>query len=159
MWVADEDPYAAPPLPTPLLNVERWDAWRPVPFGRDARGRRITLTLVWTSLLIGAIPRQGKTFAARLATAGLILDPHTRLYIADFKAGKDWDAAVQVAHRFLAGDESDHVLALIDWLVELIGEVQARYRRMRELDDVTCPESKVTPQMSRDRDLDMPITA
>jgi S-DNA-T family DNA segregation ATPase FtsK/SpoIIIE len=119
----------------------------------------ITVTLAWTSLLIGAIPRQGKTFAARLAAAGLILDPYTRLYVADFKAGKDWDAAAQVAHRFLAGDEPEHVLLLIDWLVELIGEVQGRYRRMRELDDATCPESKVTPQMSRDPALNMPITA
>jgi S-DNA-T family DNA segregation ATPase FtsK/SpoIIIE len=74
MWVADEDPYASPPLRTPLLDVAQWDAWRPIPFGRDARDRRIDLPLVWTSLLVGAIPRQGKTFAARLAAAGLILD-------------------------------------------------------------------------------------
>src|SRR5207249_1971924 len=97
-------------------------------------------------------------FAARLAAAGLILDPHTRLLVADFKAGKDWDAAALVAHRFMSGDESEHVLALVDWLVELIGEVQSRYRRMRELDDVICPESKITPAMSRDRVLYMPIT-
>ncbi len=159
MWVADEDPYASPPLRTPLLAVQRWDAWRPVPFGRDARDRKIDLPLVWTSLLVGAIPRQGKTFAARLAAAGLILDPHTRLYVADFKAGKDWDAAAKVAHRFMSGDESEHVLALIGWLVELVGEVQGRYRRMRDLDDTVCPESKVTPEMSRDMALNMPITA
>lgn len=159
MWVADSDPYAAPPLRTPLLAVQRWDAWRPIPFGRDARDRKIDLPLVWTSLLVGAIPRQGKTFAARLAAAGLILDPHTRLYVADFKAGKDWDAAAQVAHRFMSGDESEHVLALIGWLVELVGEVQGRYRRMRDLDDTVCPESKITPAMSRDTALNMPITA
>jgi S-DNA-T family DNA segregation ATPase FtsK/SpoIIIE len=159
MWVADEDPYAGSPLRTPLLAVQRWDAWRPVPFGRDARDRKIDLPLVWTSLLVGAIPRQGKTFAARLAAAGLILDPHTRLYVADFKAGKDWDAAGHVAYRFMSGDESDHVLMLIGWLVELVSEVQGRYRRMRELDDLTCPESKVTPAMSRDMTLNMPITA
>jgi S-DNA-T family DNA segregation ATPase FtsK/SpoIIIE len=158
MWVADTDPYAAPPLRTPLLDVTHWDAWRPVPFGRDARNRRIDLPLVWTSLLVGAIPRQGKTFAARLAAAGLILDPHTRLYVADFKAGKDWDAAAQVAHRFLSGDEPHHVLALAAWLVELVTEVQGRYRRMRELDNDICPESKVTPAMSRDLSLNMPIT-
>ncbi|SDJ52747.1 DNA segregation ATPase FtsK/SpoIIIE, S-DNA-T family [Actinokineospora alba] len=158
LWVADADPYASAPLRTPLLGVARWDAWRPVPFGRDARNRRIDLPLVWTSLLVGAIPRQGKTFAARLAAAGLILDPHTRLYVADFKAGKDWDAVGLVAHRFMSGDEPAHVLALIDWLVELVGEVQGRYRRMRELDDLTCPESKITPAMARDLSLDMPIT-
>ena len=77
VWVADQDPYASPPVRTPLLVVERWDAWRPVPFGRDARDRRVDLPLVWTSLLVGAIPRQGKTFAVRLAAAGLILDPYT----------------------------------------------------------------------------------
>ncbi len=126
-------------------TAARWDAWRPVPFGRDARDRRIDLPLVWTSLLVGAIPRQGKTFAARLAAAGLILDAWVRLYVADFKAGKDWDAAGQVAHRFMSGDETEHVLALVDWLVELVAEVQGRFRRMRELDDLTCPESKVTP--------------
>ncbi|SFW63106.1 FtsK/SpoIIIE domain-containing protein [Amycolatopsis australiensis] len=159
MWVADEDPYSKPPVRTPLLGVSRWDAWRPVPFGRDARDRRVDLPLVWTSLLVGAIPRQGKTFAARLAAAGLILDAWVRLYVADFKAGKDWDAAGQVAHRFMSGDEPDHVLTLVDWLVELVGEVQGRFRRMRDLDDLTCPESKVTPEMSRDTSLNMPITA
>jgi DNA segregation ATPase FtsK/SpoIIIE, S-DNA-T family len=158
MWVADTDPYATPPVRTPLLEVACWDAWRPVPFGRDARDRRISLPLVWTSLLVGAIPRQGKTFAARLAAAGLILDPHTRLYVADFKAGKDWDAAAQVAHRFLSGDEPAHVLELAAWLVELVTEVQGRYRRMRELDNDICPESKITPVMSRDSSLNMPIT-
>jgi S-DNA-T family DNA segregation ATPase FtsK/SpoIIIE len=159
MWVADEDPYSSQPLRTPLLGVTRWDAWRPVPFGRDARDRRIDLPLVWTSLLVGAIPRQGKTFAARLAAGGLILDAWVRLLVADFKAGKDWDAAAQVAHRFMSGDETEHVLALVDWLVELVGEVQGRYRRMRDLDDLTCPESKITPDMSRDKALNMPITA
>lgn len=158
MWVADADPYATPPLRTPLLEVACWDAWRPVPFGRDARDRRISLPLVWTSLLVGAIPRQGKTFATRLAAAGLILDPHTRLYVADFKAGKDWDAAAQVAHRFLSGDEPTHVLELAAWLIELVTEVQGRYRRMRDLDNDICPESKITPAMSRDPALDMPIT-
>src|SRR3954470_5631460 len=159
MWVADEDPYASPPLRTPLLGVAQWDAWRPIPFGRDARDRRIDLPLVWTSLLVGAIPRQGKTFAARLAAAGLILDAWVRLYVADFKAGKDWDAAGLVAHRFMSGDEPEHILALVDWLIELVGEVQTRFRRMRDLDDLTCPESKVTPEMSRDKALNMPITA
>nr|WP_246440167.1 cell division protein FtsK [Saccharothrix tamanrassetensis] len=159
VWVADEDPYGTAPMRTPLLGVQRWDAWRPVPFGRDARQRKVDLPLVWTSLLVGAIPRQGKTFAARLAAAGLILDPFTRLYVADFKSGKDWYAAAQVAHRFMSGDDTEHVLRLVDWLVELVGEVQGRYRRMQDLDDEVCPESKITPAMSRDPHLDMPVTA
>jgi DNA segregation ATPase FtsK/SpoIIIE, S-DNA-T family len=159
LWVADEDPYSGPPLRTPLLDVECWDAWRPVPFGRDARQRRIDLPLVWTSLLVGAIPRQGKTFAIRLPAAGLILDPHTRLYVFDGKGGKDWDAAEQVAYRFVRGDDLDHAYAVRDHLAELVAEVQSRFTRMATLDDEVCPESKITPAMSRDPDLGMPITA
>ncbi|ONI92961.1 cell division protein FtsK [Saccharothrix sp. ALI-22-I] len=159
LWVADEDPYAGPPLRTPLLDVEWWDAWRPVPFGRDARNRRIDLPLVWTSLLVGAIPRQGKTFATRLAAAGLILDPYTRLYVFDGKGGKDWEAAEQIAYRYVCGDELEHAYAVRDHLVELVAEVQARYARMATLDDEICPESKITTAISRDADLGMPITA
>jgi S-DNA-T family DNA segregation ATPase FtsK/SpoIIIE len=159
LWVADEDPYAGPPERTPLLGVQWWDAWRPVPFGRDARARRIDLPLVWTSLLVGAIPRQGKTFATRLAAAGLVLDPHTRLYVFDGKGGKDWDAAQQVAYRYVCGDEQGQADAVRDHLVELVAEVQSRFARMATLDDETCPESKITPAISRDPDLGMPVTA
>ncbi|GAB3688002.1 cell division protein FtsK [Saccharopolyspora tripterygii] len=158
LWVADVDPYAGPPMRFPLLDVERWDAWRAIPFGRDARNRRVDLQLVWTSLLIGAIPRQGKTFSTRLPAAGLILDPHARLYVFDGKGGKDWEAAEVVAHRFVCGDEIEHVEAVRDHLVELVAEVQSRYARMSRLDDDICPESKITPAISRDADLDMPIT-
>lgn len=159
LWVADEDPYSGPPLRTPLLDVECWDAWRPVPFGRDARQRRIDLPLVWTSLLVGAIPRQGKTFAARLAAAGLVLDPHARLYVFDGKGGKDWDAVEQIAYRYVCGDEPEHAEAVRDHLVELVAQVQSRFARMATLDDDMCPESKITPAISRDVNLGMPITA
>ncbi len=50
------------------------------------------------------------------------------------------------------------MLTLTAWLAELITEVQGRYRRMRELNNETCPESKITPTMSRDLSLNMPIT-
>lgn len=159
LWVADDDPYAALPIRTPLLDMRSWDAWRPVPFGRDARNRRIDLPLVWTSLLVGAIPRQGKTFATRLAASGLVLDPYTRLYVFDGKGGKDWEAAEQVAYRYVCGDEHEQAEAVRDHLIELVAEVQSRFARMSTLDDEICPESKITPAISRDQQLDMPITA
>jgi S-DNA-T family DNA segregation ATPase FtsK/SpoIIIE len=73
-------------------------------------------------------------------TAGLSLDAFTRFYIADFKARMGWAAAAQVAHRFLSGGEPAHVLALLR-LAELVTEVQARYRRMRQLGNEVCPGS------------------
>ncbi|GAA3359616.1 FtsK/SpoIIIE domain-containing protein [Saccharopolyspora gregorii] len=159
LWVADEDPYAGPPVRFPLLDAEWWDAWRPVPFGVDARNRRVDLPLVWTSLLVGAIPRQGKTSAVRVPAAGLVLDPHTRLYVFDGKGGKDWEAAEAVAHRFVCGDEIEHTDAVRDHLAELVAEVQSRYARMSKLDDEICPESKITPAISKDSALGMPLTA
>ena len=159
LWVADDDPYAGPPLRFPLLDMDSWDAWKSIPFGRDARNRRVDLQLVWTSLIVGAIPRQGKTFATRLPASGLILDPYTRLYVFDGKGGKDWEAAEAVAHRFICGDEPEHVEAVRDYLVELVTEVQARFTRMSTLDDEICPESKITPEISRDPKLGMPMTA
>ncbi|MBB5908276.1 FtsK/SpoIIIE domain-containing protein [Actinoalloteichus hymeniacidonis] len=159
LWVADVDPYSGPPFSSPLVRAESWDAWRPVPFGRDARRRKVDLPLVWTSLLVGAIPRQGKTMAVRLAAAGFILDAFARLYVFDGKGGKDWRAAEAVAHRFVCGDDQADAEAVRDGLVELVAEVQSRYARMAELDDETCPESKITPQLSRDPAQRMPITA
>ncbi|TDC95541.1 cell division protein FtsK [Saccharopolyspora aridisoli] len=159
LWVADEDPYSGPALRFPLLDMEYWDAWRAIPFGRDARSRRIDLQLVWTSLIVGSIPRQGKTCASRLPAAGLILDPFTQLYVFDGKGGKDWQAAEAVAHRYVCGDEQEQAEAVRDHLVELVAEVQARFSRMSALDDEICPESKITPAISRDRELGMPITA
>ncbi len=159
LWVADEDPYGGPPLRFPLVDVDEWDSWRSIPFGRDARNRKIDLQVVWTSLVVGAIPRQGKTCATRLPAAGLILDPHTQLYIFDGKGGKDWQAAEAVAHRFVCGDEIEHAEAVRDFLVELAVEVQSRFARMSTLDDEICPESKITPAISRDPELGMPITA
>src|SRR3954466_15084596 len=90
------------------------------------RGIGGDLPLVWTSLLVGAIPRQGKTFATRLAAAGLILDPYARLYVFDGKGGKDWEAAEQIAYRFVCGDELPNAEAVRDHLVELVAEVQSR---------------------------------
>ncbi len=158
LWVADEDPYAGPPLRTPLLDVEWWDAWRPVPFGRDARQRRIDLPLVWTSLLVGAIPRQGKTFATRLAAGGLILDPYTRLYMFDGKGGKDWEAAEQVAYRFVCGDELDHAEAVRDHLIELVAEVQAGSREWPHW-MTRSVRSRRSPGHLAGHELGMPITA
>ena len=81
LWVADEDPLAVPAGPSPLIRASRVDFWQPFPFGVDERGVEVALSLLWAALLVGAIPRQGKTFAARLVGLAAALDPHVRLYV------------------------------------------------------------------------------
>ena len=90
IWVADDDPYIGPPHPSPLAGLDEFSVWEPIPFGRDARGRPITLVLIWQSMFFGGLPRRGKTFAQRLPSAAGVLDPHVRHYVADGKGGADW---------------------------------------------------------------------
>lgn len=158
LWVGDADPYAAEPVPSPLATVERWDLWRPVPFGTTARGAAVNLPVVWTSLLIGAIPRQGKTFVARLPLTAAALDPYVRLIIADGKGGKDFRPFEQVAHRFIRGSREADTRRLILVLEECAADVADRFDRLAEMDDELCPESKVTPEITRDPVHGMPLT-
>jgi S-DNA-T family DNA segregation ATPase FtsK/SpoIIIE len=158
LWVGDADPYAAEPVPSPLTSAASWDLWRPVPFGTTARGAAVNLPVVWTSLLIGAIPRQGKTFVARLPLTAAALDPHVRLIIADGKGGKDFRPFEQVAHRFVRGSRETDARRLIAVLEECAADVADRFDRLAEMDDDLCPESKVTPEITRDPAHGMPLT-
>ncbi|AXX28974.1 cell division FtsK/SpoIIIE protein [Actinosynnema pretiosum subsp. pretiosum] len=75
LWAGDADPYAADPIPTPLATAANWDLWQPVPFGTTTRSATVNLPVVRTSLLIGAVPRQGRTFVARLPLTAAALNP------------------------------------------------------------------------------------
>ena len=88
LWVGDADPYAAAPIASPLGSAASWDLWTAPLFGTTARGANVALPVVWTSLLIGAIPRQGKTFVMRLPLTAAVLDPHVRLIVADGKGAR-----------------------------------------------------------------------
>lgn len=158
VWVADRDPYGHGSPTSPLAGARGWDFWRPFPFGLDARGREVTVPLVWSSLLVGSIPRMGKTNAARIPAAAAALDPHTRLIVFDGKGGKDWKPFEQVAHFYAAGVRTAVVDALVSVLQDAIEDMDARYERMSELPDDVCPESKVTPYMTRRATYGMPLT-
>lgn len=158
VWVANEDPYATEPQISPLGDVEDWDLWRPVPFGLTARGGRILLPLVWTSLLVGAIPRMGKTFCARIPTTAGALDPHVRLIVFDGKPGKDWRVFEMVAHRFGRGDNPTTNTRLMLTLAEAVIDAEQRFETLGDLDDDICPDGKVTPEITRDPKYNMPLT-
>src|SRR5437660_6583089 len=119
LWVADEDPYAEKPPISPLAALESLDFWKGFPFGLDARRRALHVVLVSSGLLVGAIPRMGKTYAARLAAAAAALDPHVRLYVFDGKGGKDWQPFEAVAHRYGSGIRR----AVVEHLVQVLREL------------------------------------
>jgi S-DNA-T family DNA segregation ATPase FtsK/SpoIIIE len=158
VWVADRDPYELASPVSPLAGARVWDFWRPFPFGLDARGREVAVPLVWSSLLVGSIPRMGKTNAARLPAAAAALDPHTRLVVFDGKGGKDWKPFEQVAHFYAAGVRQAVVEALVSVLGDALEDMNRRYERMADLPDDICPEGKVTPHITRRASYGMPLT-
>ena len=161
-WIADRDPLAVPSGKSPLLGATRVDFWKPFPWGVDERGNPVMATMLWLSLLVGAVPRQGKTFSARTIALAAALDPYVRLYVFDGKASPDWRKFALVAHRIGFGivpkNGIDPVGHLLTSLRELKADVEDRYHRLSELPLHICPEGKLTPEISRDKKLNMPLT-
>ncbi len=156
VWVADGDPYLGAPNPSPLASVEQFSVWEPIPFGRDARGRRIMLVLMWQSMFFGGLPRRGKTFAKRLPSAAGVLDAYVRHYVADGKGGADWRPMRGVAHRLVIGAEDEDITRFLTMLDELITEIGRRFAVLGTLPTSVCPEGKLTPEISRR--YDMPVS-
>ena len=123
LWVADRDPLAIPAGRTPLLDGKRRSIWQPAPFGLDERGRKVTLLLLWISILVGAQPRKGKTFSGRLLALYAALDPSVRLSVVDGKNSPDWNAFRKIAYHFIHGivpsRDGDPVAQLIAALTEI----------------------------------------
>ena len=153
LWVADRDPLAVPAGRTPLLDCKPRSIWQPAPFGLDERGRKVTLLLLWISVLVGAPPRKGKTFAARLLALYAALDPYVKLTVADGKDSPDWKKFRLVAHRFITGTQPTRdghpVEMLLDALHEIAAHIQGVNKRLSGLAVTECPEGKLTEQLSR----------
>jgi S-DNA-T family DNA segregation ATPase FtsK/SpoIIIE len=151
VWLADRDPYATKPPLTPLADMEMLDFWDGFAFGVDERGREITLSLIWTSLLISSIPRMGKTFAARLVLAAAALDPYVRLIIHNGKGGRDYKVFQPVCHWYGSGSRDDTIADLHQTLRQVQADMEATYDALEQLSDEECPEEKLTRELCRTR--------
>ncbi|MBV1851900.1 cell division protein FtsK [Catellatospora tritici] len=153
LWVADEDPYATSSGAWPLTDRGSVDVFATFPFGQDQRGREVLLQLMFTSLLVGAIPRMGKTFAARLPVLAAALDPSVELHLYNGKGPVDWSVFEPIAHRVGWGVRDDVVTAFVDDLRGLVATMNDRYDTIGTLPADICPEGKVTRQIADKRSL------
>ncbi|MFF4240452.1 hypothetical protein ACFYYL_31640 [Actinomadura geliboluensis] len=153
LTVMDRDPLAVPAGKTPLLDCKPRNIWRPAPFGLDEHSRKVTLGLLWNSLLIGAQPRKGKTFAARLLALYAALDPAVRLSVVDGKNSPDWNKFALVAYHFIRGTvpnrAGDPVRQLIDALAEIKRHIIDTNDFLSTLPPEECPEGKLTEELCR----------
>lgn len=164
LWVADRDPLAVPVGRTPLLACRPTDIWKSAPLGLDERGQVVTVPLIWNSLLVSALPRQGKTFSARSLALFAALDPYVKLDVFDFKGSPDWRKFALVAHRAGFGltmnRHGDPLQMFGEALEEIKADVQDRNHRLSELADrhpELCPEGKLTRRLARDPRFAMPV--
>lgn len=153
LWVADEDPYAKASGPWPLTPRGTVDVFEPFSFGEDQRGRPVPLSLMFTSLLVGAIPRMGKTVAGRLPVLACGLDPTVELHIYNGKGPVDWLPFERIAHRIGFGVRDDVVQALVEDLRALVADMNRRYDTIGALSPDICPEGKVTRAIASKRSL------
>jgi DNA segregation ATPase FtsK/SpoIIIE, S-DNA-T family len=155
LFVADRDPLAVPVGRTDMLDLKPRSIWRPVRFGKDERGNQVDLTLMWVSVLVGAQPRKGKTFAARLIALHAALDPFVKLYVIDGKNSPDWIKFRLVAHRMVFGthpspNDDDPVGNLMAVLDEILAHIDRVNQQLAALPVSVCPEGKLTEELARD---------
>jgi S-DNA-T family DNA segregation ATPase FtsK/SpoIIIE len=128
LWVGDKPMNETTKPAWPLLKDGQVDLFKPVVFGNDQRMRWVEVTLMFASIVIGAIPRMGKTFLLRLLMLICALDPRAMLLAFDLKGTGDLGALEPVCHRYRAGEEDED----IEYILHALREIKAELRRRVE---------------------------
>ncbi|MER5610759.1 cell division protein FtsK [Streptomyces sp. NPDC002215] len=153
LWIGDKPMNETTKPAWPLAKSGTVDLFKPVVFGNDQRMRDVTVTLMFASIVIGSVPRMGKTFLMRLLLLIAALDPRAELHAFDFKGTGDFGALEPVCHRYRAGEDDDDMQYVVESLRELREELRRRAKVIKSLPRTRCPESKVTPELANDKSL------
>ncbi|MFE9256239.1 cell division protein FtsK [Streptomyces sp. NPDC006879] len=153
LWVGDKPMNETTKPPWPLAKSGTVDLFKPVVFGNDQRMRDMTVTLMFASVVVGSIPRMGKTFLMRLLLLIAALDPRAEIHAYDFKGTGDFGALESVCHRYRAGEEDEDIEYVVQALREAKEELRRRAKVIKSLPRSRCPESKVTPELASDKSL------
>jgi S-DNA-T family DNA segregation ATPase FtsK/SpoIIIE len=153
LWVGDKPMNETTKPAWPLAKTGTVDLFRPVVFGNDQRMRDVAVTLMFAAIVIGSVPRMGKTFLMRLLLLIAALDPRAELHAFDFKGTGDFGALEPVCHRYRAGEDDDDMEYVVESLRELKDELRRRAKVIKTLPRTRCPESKVTPELANDKSL------
>lgn len=148
IYIADEDPFSLPPRRSPLARLPKTSIWDENPIAMTPAGREVKARLIFNSVLIGAVPRAGKSFSAKLLATPAMLDPHTDVHVFDFGGGRDWLPARDLAVDYVSGDEEDELAAALASLERLRGEIRARLAEFRTLSGKELPEDKLTAELA-----------
>ena len=153
LFITDKPMRDLAPAAWPLAAKGTADLFRPAPFGRDQRGRAIAILLMFTGVIIGAMPRMGKTMALRLLMLFAALDVRAELRVWELKGTGDLSAAEHVAYSYGSGADDGTLQRCLDDVRDVAAELDKRAAVIRGLPRDICPENKVTPELSSKRSL------
>jgi DNA segregation ATPase FtsK/SpoIIIE, S-DNA-T family len=118
---------------------------------------------MFANMVIGAMPRMGKTFSLRVLVLAAALDPWVELVLWELKGTGDLGTFERVAHEYGSGDDDETLEGAMNSLRRLYRELERRSKtitRIAKENRALCPENKVTPQLSCNRKLGLrPIFA
>lgn len=126
IWAADKGALAEGSGPYPLLDKGTVDVFKGVPFGKTLRGDPITAPVIGRNTIVGGIPGQGKSSAARVMMVGFALDPTAELRIWVPDSNFDFEAFQPRCSRYVMGAEHEKIAEILAHLQELHTEVQTR---------------------------------
>ncbi len=153
LWVGYEDMSKANLGTWPLARRGTADLFKPVLIARDQRMRPVEVTLMFASVIIGSIPRMGKTFLLRLLLLIAALDVRAEVHAYDLKGTGDLSALERVGYRYRVGDDEEDIEYALDDMRALLAEMRRRTKVIRTLPKEQCPENKVTPELASRRSL------
>ncbi|MEU1723690.1 DUF3631 domain-containing protein [Nonomuraea sp. NPDC005692] len=153
LWVGDQEMRKARQPAWPLAKSGQVSLFEPVPYGNDQRGRPISILLMFANVLIGSMPRYGKTFALRVLLLACALDPLAELRLFELKGTGDLSALEKVAHHYAKGATDSAKAACVASLAEVYAELDRRAEVIDSLPRHQTPEFKVTPELAARRDL------
>ncbi|MEU8134607.1 cell division protein FtsK [Streptodolium elevatio] len=153
LWVGDKDMAGAEQPKWPLDKTGSVSLFKAAPFGTDQRGRMVGLTMMFVSVIIGAVPRMGKTFLLRLLLLIAALDVLAEIHAHELKGTGDLSPLEPVAHRYSSGEEDEDIEYGIADMRDMRAELRRRAKVIRGLPRDLCPENKVTPELAAKRSL------
>lgn len=149
MFVSRVPMSAAVQAAWPLEHGPRVSLFDPLPLFTDQRGQWVKQTLAYTSWVIGAVPRMGKTRALLNLGLTAALDVRARLFVFDLKGTGDMSALAKVAHYYDSGDEPEQIESHLHTLRRLRQEMRKRAQAVRELTLEENPDKgKVTDALA-----------
>ncbi|MER5822448.1 cell division protein FtsK [Streptomyces mirabilis] len=144
LWVADPGVLTKPVPSWPLLTEGTTDFFRGVPVALNARGEQVIGRLMAANYLIAGIMGSGKSSLVVALLLGAMLDPLVEIDVHVLAYNSDYDPMRPRLRSLVKGDDDEHVVAAMDTLRSLAGEVSRRGQELERLGT----DTKVTREMA-----------